>query len=428
MFKKILKVLKVKSVWQKLTFSLVILFFFRLFAAVPIPGVNTSLFKQILSNSEILQVVNLLTGGFLYSISMLTVGLGPYITASYILQILSMGFPNLKELYNGGVLERQQLNWYTRLLTLPLSIGQAVVVYFSLTNLTTRVGLPPLLQVHSSLQAIAIISILTFGSFLTVWMGELISEYGAGGGSSLIIMAGILISFPMSFKNALAFMPFLWERYAMIIIILVTLILSVVLSLAVYKIKVVYAQRVRATGHSAGSYLPISINPAGVMPIIFAVAIVSVLSAGASFAVKYPEVHWLYSIAVPIQKFFANQLYYSLTLVISTLVFTVLSALIVLRPDDMAENLAKQGAFVLGLRPGKATELYLRSVILAVVTIGGVLLGILVVLPSLFRLVLNVPVLAITGSGILIVVSVIIDIIKQLQAVYANLREAKVYF
>lgn len=223
-------------------------------------------------------------------------------------------------------------------------------------------------------------------------------------------------------------MPFLWERYAMIIIILVTLILSVVLSLAVYKIKVVYAQRVRATGHSAGSYLPISINPAGVMPIIFAVAIVSVLSAGASFAVKYPEVHWLYSIAVPIQKFFANQLYYSLTLVISTLVFTVLSALIVLRPDDMAENLAKQGAFVLGLRPGKATELYLRSVILAVVTIGGVLLGILVVLPSLFRLVLNVPVLAITGSGILIVVSVIIDIIKQLQAVYANLREAKVYF
>lgn len=428
MFSKIFKVLKVKNVRDKLLFSVVILFFFRLFAAVPIPGVNVDLFKHILSNSEILQVVNLLTGGFLYSISMLTVGLGPYITASYVLQILSMGFPSLKELYNGGVLERQQLNWYTRLLTLPLTIGQAIIVYLSLTNLTTKVGLPPLLQVESSLQAIAIISILTFGAFLTVWLGELISEYGAGGGSSLIIMAGILISFPMSFKNAMAFMPFLWEKYALVLIIIVTLVLSVILSLAVYNIKVVYAQRVRATGKSADSVLPISINPAGVMPIIFAVAVVSLLSGGASFAVRYPSIHWLYAIAVPLQKFFANQLYYSLTLVITTVVFTVLSALIVLRPDDMAENLAKQGAFVLGYRPGKATELYLRSIILSVVTIGGILLGILVALPSLFRLVLNVPVLAITGSGILIVVSVIIDIIKQLQAVYANLQEAKVYF
>ncbi len=428
MFKKVLKVLKIKSVWQKLLFSLIALLVFRLFASVPIPGVDTALFREILSNSELLQVVNLLTGGFLYSISMLTVGLGPYITASYILQILSMGFPSLKELYKGGVLERQQLNWYTRMLTLPLALGQAVVVYFSLTKLTTRFGLPALLTAHSILQIVAIVSVLVFGAFVTMWLGELISEYGVGGGSSLIIMAGILISFPMNFKNAFAFMPFLWERIGMVLIVLLTLVLSVVLSLAVYKIKVVYAGRVKTTGMAQESYLPISINPAGVMPIIFSVALVSILSAGASFGVKFPEWGVIYAISMKLNTFFANQLYYSLTLVVTTVLFTVFSALLVLRPDDMAENLAKQGAFILGLRPGKATEQHLRRIILNVVLLGGVLLGILVVLPSLFKVALNIPVLAITGSGILIVVAVIIDIIRQLQAVYANLTDVKTYY
>jgi len=428
MLQKILKVFKIESVWKKLLFSIVALFVFRLFAAVPIPGVDVKLFRTILNNSEILQVVNLLTGGFLYSISMLTVGLGPYITASYILQILSMGFPSLKELYNGGVLERQQLNWYTRILTLPLAIGQAFVVYFSLAKLTTRFGLAPLIHVTSTLQLIAIISILVFGAFITMWLGELISMYGVGGGSSLIIMAGILISFPLNFRNALTFIPFIWQKFLILLVILVTLVLSVILSLAVYKIKVIYAQRVKATGQTQENYLPISINPAGVMPIIFGVALVSILSAGATFFSKFPEWGILYKISLSLATFFNNQILYNITLVVVTVGFTIFSALLVLRPDDMAENLAKQGAFILGIRPGKSTEDYLKDIILKVVAIGGILLGILVVLPSMFRFVLNIPILAITGSGILIVVSVIIDIIRQLQAVYANLVDTKRYF
>lgn len=431
MFKRLVELIKIREVRSKLFFTLFILAVFRLLTAVTIPGVNLKLFKDIVANSDVLQIFNMFSGGAFARLSILTVGLGPYINASYILQLLSAVFPSIKELYTGGPLERKMLTMYTRLLSVPLAIGQSIAVYFGLTTLGSKLGLSGLkfITVNSTLDVIAIISILTFGAVFTMWLGELISEYGLGGGSSIIILAGILVSLPTSLHYAWGVLYSDVAKFIFIVAIAIILILAVILALAYYKVPVIYAHRVRASGLlGRENYMPIPINPAGVMPVIFAISIVRIPAALASFFVaqhKWPKIA---QVAVVLNNFLNNFWYSNILILITTVGFTVFSAFLVFRPKEVAENLAKSGGFIKGVRPGKTTETYLRRVLVGSVVWGAVLLGVLVLLPNVMVMLLKLPTLVVTGTGVLIIASVVMDIVRQVEALHATFAEPIQYF
>ncbi len=432
MFKKILTLFKIKEIRQKLLFTLFILFVFRLLTAVTIPGVNLGVFKDIVRSSDVLQIFNMFSGGAFAQLSILTVGLGPYINASYILQLLSAVFPSIKELYTGGPIERKMLTTYTRLLSIPIAIFQAIAVYFGLVALGPKLGLGEgfqIIQVGSTLDIVAIVAILTFGAVFTMWLGELISEYGLGGGSSIIILAGILVSLPTSLQYAWDVLVSDVSKLVFIIGILVILILAIIIALAVYKVPVIYAHRVRASGIlGQENYMPIPINPAGVMPVIFAISIVRIPGALASFLAG--NTHWpkVASIAATVSAFLNNFWYSNLLILVTTVGFTVFSAFLVFRPKEVAENLAKSGGFVKGIRPGKETEKFLKRVLTGSVIWGAILLGILVLLPNVMVVTLNLPTLVVTGTGTLIIASVVMDIVRQVEALYSTYSEPIQYF
>ncbi len=431
MFKKILGALKIKEVRSKLLFTAFILLVFRLLTAVTIPGVNISTFKDILAQSDLLQIFNMFSGGAFAQLSILTVGLGPYINASYIFQLLGAVVPSIKELYSGGPIERKTLTMYTRLLSVPLAILQAIVVYVGLTSLGPKLGLPELqiLHVTGTLDIIAIIAIFTFGATFTMWLGELISEYGLGGGSSMIILAGILVSIPTSLRYAWQGLVFDWQKLLLVLGLIVIFILAIIIALAVYKIAVVYAQRVRASGVATqDSFIPIPINPAGVMPVIFAISIVrmpAVLAQFLSAQEKWPTVaHYSTILYTWLNNFWVN----NILMLVITVGFTVFSAFLVFRPKDVAENLAKSGAFVKGIRPGKTTEQFLKKSLIYTVSYGAILLGILILIPNVLVVGLNLPTLVVTGTGVLILASVIMDTLRQIEALYSTVTEPKEYY
>ncbi len=431
MLKRIIELIKIREVRSKLFFTLFILAIFRLLTAVTIPGVNLKLFKEVVANSDVLQIFNMFSGGAFARLSILTVGLGPYINASYILQLLSAVFPSIKELYTGGPIERKMLTVYTRLLSVPLAIGQSIAVYFGLTTLGSKLGVSSLkfITVHSGLDVIAIIAILTFGAIFTMWLGELISEYGLGGGSSIIILAGILVSLPTSLHYAWGVLYSDITKFIFVLALAIILILAVILALAYYKVPVIYAHRVRASGLSGQeNYMPIPINPAGVMPVIFAISIVRIPAALSSFFVAQHRWPSLAHVAATLNYFLNNFWYSNILILLTTVGFTVFSAFLVFRPKEVAENLAKSGGFVKGVRPGRSTEEYLRRVLVGSVVWGAVLLGVLVLLPNIMVMLLKLPTLVVTGTGVLIIASVVMDIVRQVEALHATFAEPIQYF
>ncbi len=430
MLRKIKDALKIREIRSKLLFTLFILLVFRLLSAVTIPGVNLQVFKAIVQQSDILQIFNMFSGGAFASLSILTVGLGPYINASYIFQLLSAVVPSIKELYSGGPIERRTLTMYTRLLSVPLAIIQAFVVYFGLTSFSKQFGLPvSILSVNGPVDVAAVISIFVFGATFTMWLGELVSEAGLGGGSSIIILAGILVSIPTSLSYAWRVLIYDWQKLTLILVLLVILILAIVIALSVYKIAVVYAQRVRATGFAGQeNFIPVPINPAGVMPVIFAISVVRMPVVVANFLAKQNRWPTIAHIASVVSTWMNNFWVNNLLMLVVTVGFTVFSAFLVFRPKEVAENLAKQGAFVRGVRPGKATEEYLKKVLIYTVFWGALLLGILVLLPNILVVSLKLPTLVVTGTGVLIVASVIIDTLRQVEAIYSTVSEPKEYF
>lgn len=430
MLRKIKDALKIHEIRSKLLFTLFILLVFRLLSAVTIPGVNLQVFKAIVQQSDILQIFNMFSGGAFASLSILTVGLGPYINASYIFQLLSAVVPSIKELYSGGPIERRTLTMYTRLLSVPLAIIQAFVVYFGLTSFSKQFGLPvSILSVSGPVDVAAVISIFVFGATFTMWLGELVSEAGLGGGSSIIILAGILVSIPTSLSYAWRVLFYDWQKLILILVLLVILILAIVIALSVYKIAVVYAQRVRATGFAGQeNFIPVPINPAGVMPVIFAISVVRMPVVVANFLAKQNRWPAIAHIASVVSTWMNNFWVNNFLMLVVTIGFTVFSAFLVFRPKEVAENLAKQGAFVRGVRPGKATEEYLRKVLIYTVFWGALLLGILVLLPNILVVSLKLPTLVVTGTGVLIVASVIIDTLRQVEAIYSTVSEPKEYF
>lgn len=415
--------LKNKDIVRKLGFTAIVLAAFRLVAAIPIPGIPQDALKNLLQGNNFFQVISLLSGGLLRDIGLLTIGLGPYINASYIFQLLSVIVPQVKELYQGGPVERKMLTMYTRLLAVPLSIIQAVVIFTVLQKLNLLGTVP------SQLQVVSMIVLLTFGAMFAMWLGELITEFGLGGGSSVIILAGILVSVPLQLSTDIADIGLVWKKALLVGLLLVLVVLAIIISLAVRKVKLIYARRVRPTGEGGvTNYIPLSINSAGVMPVIFAISMLDVPRMFLPFVATQLKNSTFQNVTNAIVGFLSNQYYYDGLLLVITIFFAFLSAYIVFKPEEVAENINKQGAFIEGVRPGKETEKYLNKTLWTTTLYGAILLGVITAIPSVVTQQFSLPQQVISGTGSIILAAVIMDVIRQVQSMHLAGQTTKKYY
>ncbi|MCC7304588.1 preprotein translocase subunit SecY [bacterium] len=434
-----------RDIVRKIVFTSVIVAIFRLVAVIPIPGIPQDALKDLLTGNNFVQVIGLLSGGMLQSIGILTIGLGPYINASYIFQLLSVAIPQIKELYQGGPVERKMLTMYTRLLSVPLAIIQSVVIY----TILNRLGL--LGATPSSIQIVSIVALLTFGSVFAMWLGELITEFGMGGGTSVIILAGILVNVPVQLARDIetigiklvstklaGTIPFFTlegtsqaiGKFALLMgLILGSVLLAIIIALAVRKIRLIYARRVRPTGIGGYSnYIPLSINTAGVMPVIFAISILDLPRILIQYLSTQISVPAFQTFANGVVTFLSNQMYYDGLLMIVTVFFAFFSAYMVFRPVEVAENVNKQGAFIEGVRPGRETQTYLNKALWTTTLFGAILLGVIVVMPNILVQRFGLPQQVITGTGSMILAGVIMDMIRQVQAMKSMDQTSKTYY
>lgn len=411
--KKIKIIFTDKALRSRILFILGAFILFRLLSAIPIPGIDSLKLQGFISNNQFLGILNMFSGGGLSTLSILMLGVGPYITASIIMQLLTIMSPRLKAMYQeDGEIGRKKFAQFSRMLSVPLAIIQG----FGLIYLLKQQGI---LGDLSVLGMFTNLSVIVAGSILIMWIGELMSEFGIGNGISLIIFAGIVASLPKEisqffFTFDIANLPL----YLLFLAVGVLIVAGVVIMTEAERpIPVTYAKQVRGD-HVAGgtqTYLPLRVNQAGVIPIIFALSIllfpqlIGNALAGASNTV-------LLSISKGLLWFVANTWIYSIFYFIFVFLFTYFYTAVTFDPDQLATNLQKNGAFVPGIRPGAATRDYIERILNRITTIGAVFLGLIAVLPLIMRAITGVSAFAIGGTALLIVVSVILDLIKKIEA------------
>jgi len=399
---------------KKILFTLLVIVIFRIVAHIPLPGVDVAALRSLFSGSQIFQLLDLFSGGTLFNFSIMTLGLNPYINASIILQLLTNVVPALEELQKEGEYGRQKINQYTRYLTVPLSFLQAwgVTIYFSRSGGGGLAGLSPLAM-------LTILVAMTAGTLLLMWLGELITEYGIGNGISILIFAGILGRLPVTLgQTAAIFSPENAFKIGLVIAAALLVIAAVVvINEAHRRVLVQYARRVRGDRSYGGgsTHLPIRINQAGVIPIIFAVSIILLPGMLATFfaTAANPAVR---NFAISVRDLFNNTTFYSGIYFLLVIAFTFFYTAVTFQPSKIAEDLRKYGGFIPGIRPGRATSDYLSYIINRVTLVGGIFLGAIAVLPFIIRDVTNISTLAIGGTGLLIVVSVVLETAKQLES------------
>lgn len=406
---------KDKSLRNRLFFVLAMFVIFRLMAGVPIPGVDAGKLSQFLSNNQFFGILNVFSGGGLSQLSIIMLGVGPYITASIIMQLLTVIFPGIKSMYQEeGEAGRKKFAQYSRFLTVPLAFLQG----FALMAVLARQGIFIDLTLF---QKTVSLSVVVAGSMLLIWIGDLISEFGIGNGVSLIIFAGIVSVIPREIASLLFTYddPSQLPLYLTFIVVGLLIIAAVVfITEAERPIPVTYARRGAVGTNQAGTvqtYLPIRVNQAGVMPIIFALSIllfpqlIGNLLAGSSHAV-------LQSISKVLLSFSQTSWLYAVLYFIFVFLFTYFYTAVTFEPKSMASNLQKSGAFIPGVRPGEATENFIGSIVSRITFLGAVFLGLVAVLPLIVQKVTGITAIAIGGTALLIVVSVVIDLLKKSDA------------
>ena len=385
----------------------------RLIAIIPIPGIDTSRLQSLFAGSEFLNLLNIFSGGGLSNLSIVMLGVGPYITGSIIMQLMTVMVPKLKALYHEeGEAGRRRFAQYSRILTIPLAIIQG---YAFIRLLQGQNILPPLPLNILLTDMIVIVA----GSMLLMWLGELITEFGVGNGVSLIIFAGIVSRLPQAVSQLIV--TFDISQLPIYIVGLAVALLVifgvVVVTEAERPIPITYAKQIRGgqTYGGVSTYLPLRVNQAGVIPIIFALSIllfpqmifqflsqssVASIASASSFALSLLANNWFYTSAYFVLVF----------------LFTYFYTAVTFDPDSIATNLQKSGAFVAGVRPGTATAEYISRVLTRLTLVGALFLGVIAVLPLILRSLTGIQALAIGGTALLIVVSVVIDLIKKVDA------------
>ncbi len=408
-------IFKDSSLRKKILFTLFGLVLFRLLAAVPIPGVDLAQLQTFLQGNQFLGLLNVFSGSGLSTVSIIMLGVGPYITASIIMQLMTMVFPKLKALYQEeGDAGRAKFTQYSRRLTVLLAALQG----YSFLILLSRQGLIADLSV---LGLITNVTVITAGSLLLMWIGELISEYGIGNGLSLIIFAGIVAALPTHAGQLWAILQADPTKLTVFIGFAFLALLSVWAVVAITQaersIPVTYAKQVRgqATSGGASTYLPLRINQAGVMPIIFALSLLLLPQMVFGF-LKLSSIEMLKTISEAVLAFLANQTIYAILYFVLVFVFTYFYTAVVFDPKSIAENLQKNGAYVPGVRPGESTAVYLARVVGRVTFVGALFLSLIAVLPLVMQAVSGNTAFAIGGTALLIVVSVILDVVQKVEA------------
>jgi preprotein translocase subunit SecY len=398
---------------RKTLITLGIIFIFRVFAYLPVPAIDLERLKDIFAQSQFLSLLDIFSGGTLVNFSVMALGLGPYINASIIIQLFTMVLPQLEALTKEGEYGRYKINQYTRFLTVPLTLIQAVGIYVLLKNQNIIGTLSPIEFFSFTMTLLA-------GTFILVWFGELISEFGLGNGISVLIFAGIVGRIPILIGRTIAtFNAEIVINIAIFAVIAVLVIAAVVfINEAVRKIPVYYARRIKGNRmyQAQNNYLPLKLNQAGVIPIIFAVSFVLFPQIIGNF-LRYAPNSTLASIGTWLATSFQPEgLTYNLTYFIFVVAFTFFYTVVVFNPQKIADELQKQGGFVPGIRPGSATKEYLQKIVYKITVFGALFLGMIAILPALVSSVTGITGLVIGGTGILIVVSVVLETFKSIDA------------
>jgi preprotein translocase subunit SecY len=407
---KILQIFKRPELRNKVLFILALLVVFRLVSNIPIPGIDTSQIKDFLSQNQFLGLLSTFTGGSLAALSIGMLGLGPYITSSIIMQLLTMIFPSLEQMYKyEGEAGRMKFNQYSRLLTVPLAALQG----YGFLILLSRQGV--IGQLAGMEWAAAIFAVVA-GSIFFMWLGELITEKNLGNGVSLLILAGIVAGFPNAIRQALfTYTPDQIFTYVGFVIIALVVIVGVIyISEAQRNIPVNYARRVRGMKMYGGvsTYLPMRVNNAGVIPIIFALSILLFPNMVANFFAG-SNIPLISSFANFANNILQSNFWYSAFYFILVVVFTYFYTAVTFDPKSISENVQKQGGYIPGIRPGHMTAQFLQKLLTRVTLVGAIFLGTIAILPNIVQGFTGVTAFTIGGTSILIVVSVALEIMKQ---------------
>ncbi len=414
-FNKIIQIFKIKELRKKIIFVFMILVVFRIAANIPVPGIDTERLKQFFSNNQLFGLLNVFTGGAMSNLSIIMLGLGPFITATIIMQLLTMIFPQLEALYKEeGEAGRQKFNQYSRILTVPLAVLQS----YSMLMLLSRQGI---LASFSAFQWATSILVITAGAVFLMWLGELISEKGIGNGVSLLIFAGIVASVPLSIKELVVTYDVskIPSYIAFFVVALIITASVVVITEGRRNIPISYAKRVRGNKVYGGvsTYLPLSVNPAGVIPIIFALSVMLFPGMMASF-LGASSIGWLANFAQWIGRLFQNSWFYGIMYFALVVLFTYFYTAVTFDPKNVANNLQKMGGFVPGIRPGKSTSDFLYFILNRVLLFGAIFLGTIAVLPSIVQGMTGITAFGfvVGGTALLIVVSVVLETIREINS------------
>ncbi|MBI3380040.1 preprotein translocase subunit SecY [Candidatus Gottesmanbacteria bacterium] len=409
----IINAFKTKELRRKILFTALIFLIFRIFAHIPIPGVNLLKLKNLFSQSEFLGLLDIFSGGTLVNFSVMATGLNPYINASIILQLLTMVFPKLEELSKEGEFGREKINQYTRLLAVPLAAIQSLGMYALLKS-------QGIIAIQSPLTLLSMILTMTTGTILLMWLGELISEFGVGNGISLLIFAGIVGRLPVVATQTISIVTGELLVNAIVFLALAFLVIAgiVLINEAVRQVPVHYAKRIRGNKIYGGSttYLPLRLNQAGVIPIIFAVSIVLLPSLVGRFVSLIPNKVLANIASGMVSIFNTNGVFYNIIYFILVIGFTYFYTAITFNPQKIAGEIQKYGGFIPGIRPGTPTANYLNYILTRITLAGAIFLGVVAILPAILKQVTGIASLTIGGTSILIVVSVVLETVKSFEA------------
>jgi preprotein translocase subunit SecY len=408
----LVRIWKTKEVRSSIFFIIAMLIIFRITAHIPVPGIDANALKDIFGGNQFFGLLNIFSGGTLESFSVVAMGVMPYITSSIVFQLLGMIIPQLEEMQKEEQ-GRRKINQWTRMATIPFAMIQAyglIILFSQQGSLFT--------DASAWMTMFAIVS-LTAGTMFLVWIGELISEKNIGNGISILILAGIIAGLPTFLSQSISIYDS--SQLVTIILFLISTIITevsiVIMNEAQRNIPVQYARQVRGarTSGSVTSHIPLRLNMGGVIPIIFAISIVLFPTMIAQFFVN-AKTELLRDIATWTIQVFQNQLIYGILYFVLVFVFAYFYTAVIFHPDQVAENIQKQGGFIPGIRPGKNTADYLGYVVNRLLLVGAGVLALVAILPLIVQQFTGNANLVIGGTSILIIVAVVIDSVKQIES------------
>jgi len=410
---KFLQLFKIKDLRNKALIVIGLLIVFRILAVIPVPGIDAARLRDFFASSQLFSFLGVMAGGTMSNLSIIMLGVGPYITATIIMQLFTMIFPKLKEMYyEEGAAGRAKFNRYSRFLTIPLAILQG----YSFLKLLISQNVLPQLSMETMIRDVVVI---TAGSLILMWLGELITEQKMGNGVSLIIFAGIVSGIPTAISNIIkTYNPSDLMTYIAFVVVSILVIAGVVyINEGERKIPVSYAKQVRGNKMYGGvsSYLPIKVNQAGVIPIIFAISLMLFPQFIAQASAVFSK-----DLSIKLISFvtdvFNNQYLYSTIYFLMVAIFTYFYTAVTFDPSEISKNLQRSGGFITGIRPGESTTVFLSKTISRITLWGAIFLGIIAILPNLLRMFTGISFLTIGGTAVLIVVSVALETIRQVNS------------